>query len=136
MIDKFEDLELEQLDNLDLVQTEVEKKLGLTITSMKEALQAWVTTNADELAKEFTNIAPLGDYTKMMEEPGKMSEFLKTEASKLEHWQLTAIYKTDEKSSLLTFNFSNDAVDDGDLLQGFVYVSFQGKIKHAFAQGE
>jgi hypothetical protein len=136
MIEKFEDLELETADSIESVETKIQDKLGISVQKMKEALSASVVQNADELATEFVNIAPLGDYSKMLEEPSDMAEFLRDVANKVEHWQLSGVNVTEEGKKLLTFNFANDSVDDGDIFQGFVYVSFEGKIKHAFAQGE
>lgn len=136
MIEKFEDLELETADSIESVETKIQEKLGLTVQEMKAALSSAVIQNADELATEFVNIAPLGDYSKLLEKPSDMAEFLRDEANKLEHWQLSGVNVTEEGKKLLTFNFANDSVDDGDVFQGFVYVSFDGKIKHAFAQGE
>lgn len=136
MIEKFEDLGLEPHNILEEVEPKIQDKLGITIQEMKAAIGVSVIENADELATEFVNIAPLGDYSKLLEDNESMAEFLKTEAYKEEHWHLTGIRILDEKKKLLTFYFSNDSVDDGELFQGFAYVSFEGKIKHAFAQGE
>lgn len=136
MIEKFEDLGLEPHNLLEEVEPKIQEKLGLTIQEMKEAISASVIENADELATEFVNIAPLGDYSKLLEDNEEMAEFLKTEAHKAEHWHLSGIRVLDEKKKILTFYFDNDSVDDGDLFKGFAYVSFEGKIKHAFAQGE
>ena len=136
MIEKFEDLGLEKHNLLEEVEPKIQDKLGISFKEMKDALSESVIQNADELAAEFVNIAPLGDYSKLLEDNKSMAEFLKTEAHKAEHWHLSGIRILDEKKKLLAFNFSNDSVDDGDLFKGFAYVSFEGKIKHAFAQGE
>jgi hypothetical protein len=42
----------------------------------------------------------------------------------------------DFRKDLLSFSFFNQAVDDGNTLEGFVFTSQAGKIKHAFAQVE
>ena len=137
MIEKFEDLEFETADTIESVEAKVQEKLGITVQEMKEALSVSVSQYAEILAStEFVNIAPLGDYGALIEDNDGMAEFLRTEAHKPEHWQLSGVNVTEDGKKLLTFNFANDSVDDGDVFQGFVYVSFDGKIKHAFSQGD
>lgn len=136
MIEKFEDLDLQTEDTMEQVDTKVQEKLGLSVADMRQALSAHVIDKAESLTHEFVNFAPLGDYGNLLEDNDSMAEFLKTEGHKPEHWKLYGVRVSDVNPNLLSFNFSNDAVDDGEIFQGFVFVSFQGKIKHAFAQGE
>jgi len=135
MIEKWEDLELETADTIEQVEEKVKEKLGLSFDELKAALSNYVVSHAEELTHEFVNIAPLGDYSKLLEDNDSMAVFLKTEAHKPEHWQIQGLSPSDVKKDLLTFHFGNDSVDDGGVFEGFVYVSFQGKIRHAFAQG-
>lgn len=135
MIDNFEDLGLDDKDEMPQVEQKIQEKLGLTVAEMKAALGDYVQGHAEELTHEFVNMAPLGDYSKLLEDNDSMSEFLKTEGFKSEHWELRGIRASDVQKNLLSFEFANKSVDDGESFQGFVYVSFQGKIKHAFAQG-
>lgn len=114
----------------------IQEKLGVSFEMFKQALSDYTVSHAEELTHEFTNIAPLGDYSKLLEDNDSMAEFLKTEAHKPEHWYLVGVREPDEKhKNLITFSFGNRAVDDGENFEGFVYVSFQGKIRHAFTQG-
>lgn len=135
MIEKFEDLNIIEEDSLVQVEEKVKEKLGLSFTDLKNALTDYVVSHAEELTHEMPNIAPLGDYEKLLEDNDSMAEFLKTEASKTEHWKIQGVTVSEVQKNLLSFHFGNDAVDDGDAFEGFVYVSFSGKIKHAFAQG-
>ncbi|WP_143507984.1 hypothetical protein [Ectopseudomonas mendocina] len=121
---------------MEAVEQKLQEKLGLSVQEMREALSKYTVDNAERLTHEFVNMAPLGDYSKLLEDNDSMAEFLKTEAHKPEHWQLFGVRVSDVNSGLLSFNFSNDSIDDGDVFNGFVFVSMQGKIKHAFAQGE
>ena len=114
----------------------IEDKLNLSMSSLTDALAVAVIENAEEISTEFVNIAPLGDYSKIIESNEDMIAFLKEEAHKPEHWKLVEFDQFDKAKKLITFRYDNYAVDDGDTLKGFVYVSFDGKIKHAFAQGE
>jgi hypothetical protein len=139
MIEKFEDLleglSVEKLDSIDQVESQIKEKLGVSFDDLKRSLSEYVIANSDELATQFVNISPFGDYSKMLEEKDGMAKFLKTEAHKIENWRILGLTPTDSQEELITFQFANKSIDDGDVFDGFVYVSFQGKIKHAFAQG-
>lgn len=136
MIEKFSDLELEKVETEAEVSALLFEKLGISISEMKKALSSAVIASAYELTHEMTNIAPLGDYSNLLEDNDSMAEFLHTEAHKEEHWLLEQANVSDVQSTLLVFKFGNNAIDDGTVFKGFVYMSFQGKIKHAFAQTE
>lgn len=155
MIESFEDLDLKNVlkpediegpvqplspeeewkQTLAKMDTIFQEKLGVSIEQLKQSLSEYVVSHAEELTHEFVNIAPLGDYSKLLEDNDSMAEFLKTEAHKSEHWYLVGISPSDVQKNLISFSFGNKAVDDGENFEGFVYVSFQGKIRHAFAQG-
>jgi hypothetical protein len=134
MIEKFEDLDLKDEDTIEQVEVKVQEKLGLSIIDMKTALSEAVIKGAEELTLEFVNMAPLGDYSRLLEDNDSMAEFLKSEGHKTEHWKLYGVKTCNSNDKLITFEFANLSVDEGEALQGFVYVSVQGKIKHAFAQ--
>lgn len=136
MVEKFADLGLEKAETVEQAEQMVQEKLGISFLEMREALSSYVISKAEELTHEFVNIAPLGDYGKLLEDNDSMAEFLKTEAHKPEHWEIQAVRPSDVQKELISFEFGNNAVDDGDIFKGFVYVSLQGKIKHAFAQGD
>jgi len=112
----------------------VEDKFGLPILQMQEALSKSVVERAEELTLDFPNIAPKGDYENLLENNDSMTSFLKEEGHKPEHWKLMGISVSEYKKDLLSFSFFNQAVDDGNSLEGFVFTSQTGKIKHAFAQ--
>lgn len=114
----------------------VEEKFGSPVLQMQQALSKSVSERAEELTLELPNIAPLGDYENLLENNDDMADFLKGEAGKPEHWKMMGISVNDYKKELLSFSFFNQAVDDGTTLQGFVFTSKAGKIKHAFAQVE
>lgn len=154
MIEKFEDLGLDKIyeedfegpkqpisyeDQVKIWLSEIEncikEKLGINFDMLKKSLSEYTISHAEELTHEFVNISPFGDYEKLLEDNDSMAEFLKTEAHKPEHWRPVGITPSTYKTDLISFHFSNKAVDDGDVFDGFVYVSFQGKIKHAFTQG-
>jgi hypothetical protein len=135
MIEKFEDLDLEKVETPEQVDEKIQEKLGVNLMELKEKISAYVVDKAEELTHEFVNIAPLGDYSNLLEDNDSMADFLKSEAYKPEHWKLLGIRISDVNKSLLSFEFANDAVDDGDVFKGFAYVSFSGKIRHIFAVG-
>jgi hypothetical protein len=114
----------------------VEDKFGFPLLQMQAALSKSVVERAEELTLDMLNIAPKGDYENLLENNDDMADFLKTEAQKPEHWKLMGISVNDFRKDLLSFSFFNQAVDDGNTLEGFVFTSQAGKIKHAFAQVE
>lgn len=120
-------------DGPEAVTKKVEAKLGTTIDSMKEKLSQWIVEHAEELTLDMRNIAPLGDYEKLIEDNDGMAEFLKTEAHKPEHWKLYRLRMSDVNKQLIQFVFANLAVDEGETLQGFVFSNKTGIIRHAFA---
>jgi hypothetical protein len=136
MIEKIEDFDLKETDSVEEIDSKIKEKLGVSVPEMQEALSKYVISNAEELTLQLVNIAPLGDYSKLLEDNDSMADFLKSEANKPEHWLLNSLRLSDVNSNLLSFEFINDAIDDGDSFKGFVFVSLQGKIKHAFAQGD
>lgn len=133
-LEKF--LGLTDEDTIETVAVKTQEKLGTSIGQMQEALSKAVLSRAEELTLDFPNIAPLGDYEKLIEDNDGMTEFLKTEGHKPEHWKLYGINVSDLNKNLLSFIFHNMVVDDGSTFKGFVFVSKSGKIKHAFAQVE
>lgn len=136
MIEKFEELGLQEADKMDAVEQKIQEKLGIKVEEMRIALSKHVLEKAEELTHEFVNMAPLGDYSKMLEDNDSMAEFLRTEAHKPEHWVLYSVRQSDTNDKLITFDFKNKSIDDGEVFTGFVFVSKSGVIRHAFAQGE
>jgi len=136
MVEKFADLGLDKADSIEEVEKKIQEMLGVSVLEMRQALSSYVLDKAEDLTHEFVNVAPMGDYGKLLEDNDSMADFFKTEAHKTEHWLLKEVAPSDVNKELITFRFANDAVDDGDIFTGFVYVSMLGKIKHAFAQGE
>lgn len=136
MIESIADLELKDEDKAEDVDKKIQEKLGITVLEMQEKLSAYVKENAEELTHEFVNIAPLGKYDELLEDNDSMADFLKSEAHKPEHWLLYSIRQNESNQALISFDFKNAAVDEGQSMEGFVFVSKSGKIRHAFAQGE
>lgn len=136
MIEKFEDLDLKHEDEMETIEQKVQEKLGVSVPEMRQLLSNYVVEHAEELTHEFANIAPLGDYSQLMEDNDSMSKFLKTEGHKPEHWLLHSVRQHDTQPALIVFDFRNKAVDDGENFEGFVFVSKAGKVRHAFAQGD
>jgi len=136
MIDLEELLGLTDDDTAETVAVKVQEKLGTSLGLMQERLSTVLINKAEELTLELPNIAPLGDYEKLIEDNDGMAEFLKTEAHKPEHWKLYGLRSSDVKKDLISFVFVNMAVDTGETIKGFVFTNKTGKIKHAFAQVE
>lgn len=134
MIEKFEDLELTPQDTPEEAVSKVESKLEIKIDSLKENLNSYLKKNAEELAIQLPNIAPHGDYVKLLEDNDSMTQFLRDNASNDEHWKLKAIAAAD--FDLIQFLFANKAIDDGESVMGYVYVSKSGKVRHSFVSYE
>lgn len=125
-----------ELKTAGILEKIIKDNLNVSLEELKNSLSSYVVASAEELTHEFVNIAPLGDYSKLLEDNDSMAEFLKSEAHKAEHWKLTEIKLSDVNNSLISFVFRNESIDDGDVFKGFVFTSAEGKVKHAFAQGE
>lgn len=144
MIDSIKDLGLDEIlkdfDKLEVHEIEekidvaLQEKLGVGLENLRNALCESIKTRAEELALDLPNIAPYNDYGKLLEDNDGMAIFLRDDASKLENWLLNAIQEDSKNKTLIKFLFLNKAVDDGHVLEGLVFVSKSGVIRHAFAQ--
>jgi dsDNA-binding SOS-regulon protein len=134
MINSIEELNLQPNDTIEVIDAKVKEKLNIFINDLKESLSNYLKYNSEKVCQEVANIAPNGDYSKLLETPEQMSSFLQQEASKPENWELHSILDCETNTSLIQFVFYNLSIDDGDVCRGNVFVSKSGKIRHAFAQ--
>lgn len=111
----------------------LQEKLGITMEQCSQLLSEALLKKVDDLVEELPSMAPLGDYSKMTEDKEVMRQFLREEAFKPEHWKLEML-EVRKDSKLMELLFMNKAVDDGDIVKGFVFVGVSGKIRHAFVQ--
>lgn len=135
-MEDFKELDLKEDDTEESVEAKLKEKLGVGIADLKASLTAFVVEKAEELTHQFANIVPYGDYDKILEDNDSMATFLRAEASKSENWKLQWIETTKSAVPMLKFSFKNTSVDDGEGFVGNVYLGLNGKVKHAFAQGE
>lgn len=141
MIESIKDLGLDDLNQddenfWDQLDQRLKERLGVSAVEIKEALSAALVKTAEEISLEMPNIAPYGDYEKLLEDNDGMTEFLKKEAGKPDNLLIYSIVEDDKQKQLLKFTLICKAVDEGESLKGFVYVSKAGVIRHAFAQVE
>lgn len=122
---------------VELIQNIAQDIFKISFDEMKQTLCSFVDNHAEELSRQFINIAPFGDYDLLMESNDEMTSFLRQEATKLENWHIMSLFPSDVNKGLMEFIFvSSVCGDDDEEFKGFVYVNDSGKIKHAFAQGE
>lgn len=136
MIESYDELNLSQDDSLEQVDAKLVEKLGITLSYLQNSLSEYMQKKSDSLAKEFVNIAPNGDYINILEDSESISNFLKSKASSPENFKLREIKLNATKNNLVSFEFSNAAIDNGDSCTGFAYVNFAGKLRHSFVKGE
>jgi len=134
MINDIKELEVGEKATNEQLDQKIREKLGIGFSEMTEALCLSVKERAVELVEEIANIAPNGDYGKLIEDKDLMAKFLQEEAAKPENWIIQFIETKKKDSGLIEFVFFNKTVDDGDIFKGFVFVGKSGKIRHAFAQ--
>ena len=134
MIESFKDLTFEGCKTEEDAAARLQEKLGLALQDCKEALSNSLLIRAEEVVTDLPSCAPYGDYAKLMEDPEVIQKFLEDEASKVENWEIVFFYARKEQDKVAEFVFYNKAVDDGDILKGYVYVGLSGKIRHAFCQ--
>lgn len=114
------------------VEDKIKEKLGLSFQDMVEKLGPYVLKNCDKIADQMRNLAPYGQYDKLMEDKSQMLDFLKQELVKPEVWRLQE-YTLDSKfKKMVVFKFKCSAIDQADSVFGNVLVSFSGAIRHAF----
>lgn len=133
MVDNLKDINFDDAKNAEEMDKILRDNLGIGCTECAQALSENLLSKLDELLEGLPNMAPYGDYDKLTEDPQFIFTFLKEEASKPENWKLECVDR-EEKSKLLKLIFFNAAVDDGDIVKGFVYIGLSGKIRHAFTQ--
>lgn len=129
----IEDLGLISGAGLEQWEPKIKEKLGLSIADMQTPISEWTINHAEELVQQFANIAPQGDYDKLIEDGDEMISFLKTEAAKPGHWKLVEAKWT---NNMYQFIFDCQVVDEGNTFKGLVFVSKSGKIRHAFTQND
>lgn len=118
----------EQLNSL------LKEQLNVSLDEIIDNLSASVKAKSNEIAEQFFNIAPHGDYGLLLEDKKEMSNFIASEACLPQHWVLKAM--VNDKNESTRFIFANDAVDDGKTFKGYVIVNSAGRILHSFAQAE
>lgn len=137
MVDSMEDFmaAFKGMEKPQEIEDKICEILSISMDDMKSALSKWVQENSDELASDFGCIAPHNDWGKMIDETSAISDWFKSDGHKPEHWKLEG-FSSSDIPNLIGFGFINVAVDEGDACSGIVYVSLQGKIKHAFAKAD
>lgn len=138
MIEKVSDLDLDQLNPeddgfLEQLELKIKEKLGLSIEEIKASLSLAIINNAEEMALECPSIAPYGKYDTLLEDNDSMTDFFKKESSKTENMTLSYIEQDSKFENLIKFVFINSSVDH---LQGTVFVSKAGTIKHSYPRIE
>jgi hypothetical protein len=133
-MDSFKDLLPEDYKSIDDLDAVFKDKLGISFAECAEALSESLKQRAEELVEDLPSMAPYGDYGELTEDPEVITKFLRDEAAKPENWKIYFIEVKKDKDQLIELTFHNKAVDDGDVLKGFVFIGLSGKIRHAFAQ--
>jgi hypothetical protein len=134
MIEKFADIPFGESNKAEDMDNLLQKHLGIGFAQCAEALSASLKERADELLEDLIYIAPYGKFETIIEDKEKILQFLQEEAIKPENWKFQFIEVKKEKDTLMELVFFNDAVDDGDILKGFVFLGFSGNIRHCFTQ--
>ena len=83
MIEKFSDLELKDAQTAEDVDSLLKEKLGISLDEMRQSLSTAVLSSASDLAETMFNIAPLGDYSKLLEDQPSMVAFLPAPLARL-----------------------------------------------------
>lgn len=134
MIESFKEIFSEEHKEIGDLDKIMQEKLGIGFSACAQALCESLQQRAEEVTEDVISMAPYGDYDKLTEDPEVISKFLREEASKPENWKIQMVEVKKNDDQLMELVFDNIAVDDGDILKGFVFVGLSGKIRHAFAQ--
>jgi hypothetical protein len=138
MIEKFEDLGFKGEETEEQIAQIFQEKLGVGVPEMVELLSKYLKEHAEEIAPNFVTLIPYEDYSKLLEGDGKIAAFLKQDACKSDNWSPThiGVSKDPKKPQMLEILFGNQAVNDGNSLTGYIFITFAGKILHVFVQGD
>lgn len=138
MIEKVEDLGFNDEQTPEEIAAIVKEKLGMGFPEMAELLSTYLSEKADEISKNYVTLIPYGDYGKLLEGDAKIAYFLRTEATKPESWVPFKLYvsKDPKQPEMIEVAFDNIAVDEGDSMKGYVYISFAGVVRHFFVVGD
>ena len=134
MIEKFEDIPFGDSKKPEDMDKVLREHLGIGLTECADALTVSLKERGGELLEELIYIAPYGNFEKIIEDKDAILKFLQEDAAKPENWELQFLEVKKEKDTLMELVFFNKAVDDGDILKGFVFLGFSGKIRHCFTQ--
>lgn len=110
------------------------KHLTIGFAECAEALGKFLLERGEECLEDMINLAPYGNYDQLTEDKEVMLKFLQEEAIKPENWIIQMVEVKKKGDQLIEILFFNKAVDDGDILKGFIFVGVSGKIRHAFVQ--
>jgi hypothetical protein len=137
MIEKFEDLEIAEDATYEDAQAVIEEKLQIKFSDIIELLNDSLKERAKDIAENFLVMTPFGDWSKILEEQSKIINFLKTKAAQAENWKATyiGISRDPKLPNMVEILFANEAVDEGDILLGYVFLNYSGKIRHLFVDG-
>jgi hypothetical protein len=138
MIEKIEDLDLKKEDTQQDLDQILQEKLGVSLSAMTVALQQYTQEHAEKLASNFLVMVPNGDYGRLLEDQIKIASFIREEAGSPDNWvaELLSVYDDKKQPPMLKVAFLNKAVDDGNSMSGYVFVSFSGNILHSFVHGD
>jgi hypothetical protein len=137
MIEDWKELSLPSGAGDKVWEDELKSKMGVEISILQNAISSWTKENAVELAQDFPNLSPKGDYGNILFDPEEIIKFLQTTAIEdpsvwnLRYASFPEVPGTEECRLQLTF--FNKNVDDGKALRGIVFLNKLGKIVHAFS---
>lgn len=134
MVDSIKDISFDDAKKVEDIDKILQENLHVSLAQCTEALSQSLQERAEEFVEELVTVAPHGSYEKLLEEPADILKFLKEEAHKPEHWILEMLGARNEKDQLIELVFQNKAIDDGDMLKGYVFVGLSGSIRHVFPQ--
>lgn len=104
----------------------------IDVNELTPHICSWLKNNAEDLVDTILNIAPNGDYSKLISEPDEMVKFVKEVCCNPEVWKCCSM---SEKGQLFKFEFKCTAIDDGDKFFGIVMIGKESKkVRHAFVQ--
>jgi hypothetical protein len=108
----------------------IKEKLNVDVCDLQKAINDWVLSNAAELANGMINIVPFGDWSKIIEDQDGKVSFLSE--LKAEYWKISGA-EFSKNLGCLIIKFYCSSVDEGDTLEGYTYLSKEGRVFHSFA---
>lgn len=116
------------------VEKRLKAVLGIGFTEIKKYLNSYISSNLEGLCENVVSVAPFNDYSKWIDDPKDIQNFVKKDILNTKNWKprlIDSVVKDDIAMVKVVFN--SIAADDGTIFKGWVYLDAEGIPLHVGA---